>query len=165
MASAIPTPTTPAPTAPNSDFISALIPGFGGLNSKSSDVINNLLTGSPNPGTVQNAAATFGAQNGQGAGSGIANKFGFDLYNEMGNQRQQQGLSDLSGLIGSIAQPTLENQGQNQQNQQFYSNLGQSAAEFNTSQQNENNRQMAALLAQLAGQSGGESVGPAQFRS
>ena len=159
--------TTPIPTAtgtaqpPNSDFLSALIPGFSGLTSKSSSVINNLLNGSPNTGTAVNAAATFGATNGLGAGSGIANRFGYDLYNQQGQQRTQQGLGDLAGLISSTAQPTLENQGQNLQNNQFYSNLGQSAAEFNTSQQNENNRQMQALLAQLSGGGSGESVGPA----
>lgn len=138
----------------NSDFLSTLIPGFSGLSNKSSSVISNLLNGTPNAGTAQNAAATFGATNGLGTGSGIANRFGYDLYGQQGAQRQQQGLSSLNNLIGSISQPTLENQGQNQQNQQFYSNLNQQAGEFNTSQQNENNRQMAALLAQLSGGSG-----------
>lgn len=142
---------TPTPTQPNSDFLSQIIPGFSGLNSKSSSVINNLLNGSPNPATAQNAAATFGATNGFGTGSGIANRFGYDLYNQQGAQRQQQGLQDLSGLIGSIAQPTLQNQGQNLQNQQFGANLNQQASEFNTSQQNENNRQMQQLIAQLSG--------------
>jgi hypothetical protein len=132
----------------NSDFLSQLIPGFSGLNSKSSSVINNLLNGTPNPGTVQNAAATFGVQNGQGAGSGIANRFGYDLYNQQGAQRQQQGLAALPSLIGSIANPTLTNQGQNLQNQQFGADLTQRGNEFNASQQNQ---QMQALLAQLSG--------------
>lgn len=93
-----------------------------------------------------------------GTGSGIANRFGYDLYQQQGTQRQQQGLSGLMELIGSISQPTLENQGQNQQNQQFNQNLNQNAAEFNTSQQNENNRQMGALLAQLAGNTSNPQV-------
>ena len=144
---------TAAPTAPAScsDFLNNIIPNFGNLNSKSSSVINNLLNGTPNAGTTQNAAATFGATNGLGTGSGIGNRFGYDLYQQQGAQRQSQGLDALSKLIGSVSQPTLENQGQNQQNQQFYSNLNQQAGEFNTSQANENNRQMGQLLAQLSG--------------
>jgi hypothetical protein len=145
------TPTATTPSAPSSDFLNQLIPGFQNLNSKSSDVINHLLNGTPNPGTAQNAAATFGAQNGLGTGSGVTNRYGYDLYNQQGDQRQKEGLGALSGLISSIAQPTLENQGQNQQNQQFYSNLGQQAGEFNASQANENNRAMQQLLAQLSG--------------
>lgn len=148
MATAV-APTTPAP---NSDFLSSILPGYSGLASKSSSVINNLLNGSPNPGVAQNAAATFGVQNGQGAGSGIGNRYGYDLFNAQGAQRQQQGLGDLSNLIGSIASPTLQNQGQNLQNQQFYSNLNQNAAEFNASEQARQNEQMQALLAQLSGQ-------------
>lgn len=148
---------TAAPTMPaGSDFLNGIIPNFSGLATKSSSVINNLLNGTPNPGTAQNAAATFGATNGLGTGSGIANRFGYDLFGQQGAQRQQQGLSDLSGLIGSISNPTLENQGQNLQNEQFNANLGQNEAEFNASQANENNRAMQALLAQLAGGSGGE---------
>lgn len=152
------TGTTPAP---GSSFLNTAIPGFANLNNKSSDVINNLLNGSPNPSTTQNAAATFGTTNGFGTGSGIANRFGYDLYQQQGNQRQQQGLGDLSSLISSIAQPTLQNQQQNQQNQQFYSGLGQGAQEFNASQAANNNNQINALIAQLSGQGNGQSLGPA----
>jgi hypothetical protein len=153
--------TTTDPTTPGSSFLNTAIPGFQNLNSKSSDVINNLLNGTPNPGTAQNAAATFGATNGLGTGSGIANRFGYDLYGQQGAQRQQQGLGDLSNLIGSIASPTLQNQGQNLQNQQFGANLNQQAQEFNTSQQNQQNEQLNQLIAQLSGQGSGSSAGPA----
>jgi hypothetical protein len=132
----------------SSDFLNGIIPGFSNLNSKSSSVINNLLNGTPNPGTAQNAAATFGTQNGQGPGSGVANRFGYDLYNQQGAQRQQEGMGDLSNLIGSISSPTLQNQGQNLQNQQFGAQLTQSGNEFNAGLQNQ---QMQALLAQLGG--------------
>jgi len=143
----------PAATPSNSgsDFLNNIIPGFAGLNSKSSSVINNLLNGSPNPAVAQNAGATFAAQNGESPQSGNIGRYTYDLYGQQANQRQQQGLQDLSGLIGSIAQPTLQNQGQNLQNQQFGANLNQQASEFNTSQQNENNRQMQQLIAQLSG--------------
>lgn len=142
-------------TQPNggTDFLNNIIPGFNGLNQKSSDVIGNLLNGTPNAATAQNAAATFGTTNGFGAGSGIANRFGYDLYGQQGAQRQQQGLGDLSNLIGSVANPTLQNQGQNLQNQQFGANLNQQANEFNSSQQNQD-------LLTLLGQLGGGSTDP-----
>ena len=150
------------PTA-GSDILNGIIPNFSGLSTKSSSVINNLLNGTPSTGTAQNAAATFGATNGLGTGSGIANRFGYDLYGQQGAQRQQQGLQDLSQLIPSLANPTLENQGQNQQNQQFYSNLGQQGQQFQQSNQTQQNQQLSALIAQLSGGGGGESVGPGQF--
>lgn len=151
------------PTQPGSSFLNTEIPGFQNLNQKSSDVIGNLLNGTPNPGTAQNAAATFGATNGFGTGSGIANRFGYDLYDQQGQQRQQTGLGDLSNLIASISGPTLQNQGQNLQNNQFYSQLGQNAQEFNTSEQANQNNQLNALIAQLSGQGSGQSSGPARL--
>ena len=144
-----PTPQIYNPTSgTGTNFLNNIIPNFNGMATKSSSVINNLLNGTPNPGTAQNAAATFGATNGIGTGSGIANRFGYDLYGQQGAQRQQQGLGDMSQLIGSIANPTLTNQGQNLQNQQFGANLNQEANEFNTSQANQ---QLSELLKQLSG--------------
>lgn len=134
-----------------SNYLDQIIPGFSGNSSHAGDIISNLLNGSPNPSTAQNAAATFGAQNGQGVGSGITNRFGYDLYGQQGAQRRQAGLSDLSSLIGSIASPTLQDQGQNLQNQQFNQSLNQNANEFNASEQSRQNQSLQDLIAQLSG--------------
>lgn len=137
--------------AATSNYLSQIIPSFGANSSRAGDIINNLLNGTPNPGTAQNAAATFGVQNGLGSGSGITQRTGYDLYNQQGAQRQQTGLSDLSSLIGSISSPTLEDQGQNLQNQQFNQNLNQNASEFNASEQSRQNQNLQDLIAQLSG--------------
>lgn len=137
--------------AATSNYLSQIIPSFGANSSHAGDIISNLLNGTPNAATAQNAGATFGAQNGQGVGSGIANRYSYDLYNTQGAQRQQTGLSDLSSLIGSIASPTLQDQGQNLQNQQFNQSLNQNANEFNASEQSRQNQSLQDLIAQLSG--------------
>lgn len=134
-----------------SNYLDKIIPNFSGNSSHAGDIISNLLNGTPNSGTVQNAAATFGAENGLGTGSGVTQRYGYDLYNQQGAQRQQTGLSDLSSLISSISSPTLEDQGQNLQNQQFNQNLNQNASEFNASEQSRQNQNLQDLIAQLSG--------------
>lgn len=120
----------------STDFLSKLIPGFGNLNSSTSDVIKNLLTGNPNPGTAQNAAATFGAANGQGAGAGITQRFGYDLYNQQADARRQTGIKDLLDYINGISSPTLANQGQEIGQSEFNQNLGQRQLENTQNQAN-----------------------------
>lgn len=134
-----------------SNYLSKIIPNFDENSGTASSIIKNLLSGQPNPGTVQNAAATFGVQNGLGSGSGITQRFGADLYGQQADARRQTGLSDLSLLIGSISSPTLEDQGQNLQNQQFNQNLNQNASEFNASEQSRQNQNLQDLIAQLSG--------------
>lgn len=107
VAPAVAPATTSATSGPNADWLNNLIPGYSNLVSDAGGVIGNLLTGSPSPSVARNAAATFGAANGQGPGSGIADRWGYDLYNTMGQQKEQQGLSDLGSLIGSTSQPAL----------------------------------------------------------
>jgi len=106
-ASSLTPATTTATSGPNADWLNNLIPGYSGLVSQASSTIGDLLSGSPSTSVARNAAATFGAANGQGTGSDIANRWGYDLYNTMGQQRQQQGISDLNSLIGSTSQPAL----------------------------------------------------------
>lgn len=137
--------------AATSNYLDKIIPNFSGNASHAGSIIDNLLNGSANIGTAQNAAATFGAQNGLGNNSGLSNHVGYDFLNQQGAQRQQTGLSDLSSLIGSISSPTLEDQGQNLQNQQFNQNLNQNASEFNASEQSRQNQNLQDLIAQLSG--------------
>ena len=107
------------------------IPGLPSLTSQASDTISNLLSGTPSPSTTQQAAATFGVQNGLGTGSGIVNNYGYNLYNQKGQASQQQGLTDLLNMIGSYAGNVEPSAGQNLQNTQFNQSLNQSGNEFN----------------------------------
>jgi len=149
----------------SSDFLSKIIPNYGNQASKTSSIIDNLLNGTPSSDTVRNAGANFGAQNGLGVGSGATNRFGYDLYNQMGQRNQQTGIQDLLSMIQGVSSPVLANQGQNLQNNQFNAQLAQNADQFNRSQQTHENYQLGALLAQLSagGNGSNEYVGPAQF--
>jgi hypothetical protein len=137
-------------TSPTS-FLESILPGIGGQKGQVSDIITNLLNGTPSPSTIRNASATFGAENGLGVGSGATNRFGYDLYNQQGQKNQQTGIQDLLSTIQGFSQPTLEAQGQVNQNEQYYSGLNQNQNQFNTSQANQQNQQLYALLAQLSG--------------
>ena len=64
------------------------------------------------------------------------------MYNQKAAQNQQTGLSDLTSLLGATTSPALQysglgvtQQGQNLQNQQFNSQLGQNASEFDQTNQ------------------------------
>jgi len=127
--------TTATSAGPTTDWMNNLIPGYSGLVGQASGAIGDLLAGQPSPSTAQNAAATFGVENGLGTGSGVTNRYGYDLYNQMGAQRQQQGMSDLNSLIGSTSSPALSNQAQQMQNTQFGQNLAQQGSEFGQSLQ------------------------------
>lgn len=102
----IPTP------ASSSNPIEQYIPGFSGLTSSASSVINDLLSGGSAAGPAQNQAAKFGVSSGM-PGSGVANAFGYDLYNKRANESRQRGLDDLlkmvTGYSGSVA-PTAGQQ-------------------------------------------------------
>ena len=123
----------PATTVTNPNFLSQYIPNYDELVGKAGSNINDLLSGNLSPAIARNSAASFGVSSGM-PGSGLADRYGYDLYNQQAQQRQQAGLSDLNSLIGSISTPTLSSEAQNLQNQQFYSNLNQQANEFNTSE-------------------------------
>ena len=115
----------PAPissAAPSTDWISKIIPGYGDLSSGAGGVIGNLLKGLPNPAIAKNAAATFGVANGMGNGSGFANRYGYDLYGQQAEKRQQSGIQDLLALISGLTSPALANQAQQNQVGEFNSN-------------------------------------------
>lgn len=112
------------------DFLESIIPGYSKLAGQTTDIIGNLLNGTPSPSTTRQAAATFGNSNGLGTGSGIVNRYGYDLYNQKGQQNQQTGIANLLNMIQGVSSPVLSNQGQQNQNSQFYSNLGQQGNQF-----------------------------------
>lgn len=125
-----PLPGTGAASAPAASFLSTIIPNYNNLVGQTSSIIGNLLNGTPSPGTVQNATATFGVNNGLGTGSGVLNNYGYNLYDQTGQANQAAGMQDLSSLIGSVSSPTLTNQGQQLQNSQYNAGLNQQENEF-----------------------------------
>ncbi len=144
MATTTATSTTPVNPYAN---LNQAIPGLPNLTGTASNDIQSLLSGNVSPSITRNAAATFGVQNGLGTGSGVTNRYGYDLYKNQGRQNQQMGIQDLLGLVGGYSGTVAPSAGQNLQNTQFQQQLAQQANEFNQSQQ----QQLLQLLAQLAG--------------
>jgi len=89
---------TPVAQPSYSSIIEQSIPGFSGLTSSASSVINDLLSGGSAAGPAQNQAAKFGVSSGM-PGSGVANAFGYDLYNKRANESRQRGLDDLLKMV------------------------------------------------------------------
>jgi hypothetical protein len=108
-----------------------------------------LLKGLPSPSTARQAEATFGAASGTGAGSEFSNRLGYDLYNEMGQKRQQQGIQDLLSTLGTYSGSVTPNQSQLLQNQQFGSSLLNQQSEFAQTEQDRQNQMLMSLLGQL----------------
>jgi hypothetical protein len=131
------------------EYLNRALPGIGGLTASATDAIGNLLKGLPSPNIARQAAATFGVSQGQGPGSGFADRYGYDLYNQMGQQRQQQGIQDLLSTIGSFAGTLTPSQSQLLQNQQFGSSLLNQQAEFSQTEADRQNQQLLALMGQL----------------
>jgi hypothetical protein len=137
-----PNPTNPAlPTVPGMPIttpgttvgqLSQVIPGLPGLTQSATDVIGNMLKGQPSPSATQTANAYFGVGAGVPGSEFIRNR-GFDIYGQQAQQRQQQGLQDLSGFLGTYS-PMVATPGEIMSNQLGYAQLGQSGAEFNASQ-------------------------------
>lgn len=137
------TPQTPE------DYLNQALPGFSNLSAGSTSVIGNLLKGLPSPSTARQAAATFGVQNGLGTGSGITNRYGYDLYNTQGAQRQQTGIQDLLSMLGTYSGNVTPNAGQIQQGQEFGANLLNQQNEFQQTEQDRQNQMLMQLLGQL----------------
>ncbi len=130
------TATTTATSDPN-NFLNSILPNLPSQKSEASSIIDNLLQGTPSPSTVRNAAATFGAQNGLGIGSGVTDRFGYDLYKQEGQKNQQQGIQNLLQMIQGFSSPTLASGAQdiqrtqvNNQQSQFEQQLAQLAKQF-----------------------------------
>lgn len=128
------TPQTPE------DYLNQALPGFSNLSAGATGIIGNLLNGLPSPSTARQAAATFGVQNGLGTGSGVTNRYGYDLYNTQGAQRQQTGIQDLLSTLGSYSGNVTPNVSQIMQGQ-----------EFQQTQQDTQNQMLLQLMGQLGG--------------
>lgn len=122
--SGVPRPTTVPAATPNLDWLNSILPNFNSLKTSAGGVIGSLLNGLPNPSIARNASAAFGVANGLGTGSGIGNRYGYDLYGQQAEKRQQSGIQDLLALISGLSNPALSTS--EQQNQ---------VGEFNNSQQ------------------------------
>lgn len=127
------------------------IPGLSNLLGTATGNIGNLLNGLGSPSYAQTTSAFAGAGAGQpGAGNALGTfvgNRGADLYNLQGQQNQQTGLSDLMSLIGTSSGNLAPSASQNQQNSQFYSNLGQQGSEFQQSlAEQQFNDQVNALI-------------------
>lgn len=125
------TPTSAQPTSwtSSSSIINRAIPNGGGLTEMASNRIRSLLGGMPGTSTARRANAYFGGASGMPGSEFVRNR-GFDLYNEQADARQQQGFQDLLSLIASTTAPTLQQQGQDIQQNQFGQNLGEQQRQF-----------------------------------
>ncbi len=111
--------------------LNSAIPGFSRNTSKASSIINELMAGKLSRGE-RNQISDYGAEratlggmpgsSGQG-GSLFANA---DLRNLglQAGQRQQQGIQDLLSMLQGYSGTVIPTAGQEQQNQQFNSDLG-----------------------------------------
>lgn len=133
-------PAAPTATPTNSDdFLKSIIPGFTGNTGAASSYIGQLLTGNvPKDVTnqIQDKAAAWGVNAGvPGFGSGsLTSEQALKNLGLTSLGEEQTGYGDLLGLISGISSPTLENQGQQFQQQQFGQNLAQRQNEFNRTQ-------------------------------
>lgn len=126
--------------------LNSLLPGFSNLGSSATSTIQNLLNGTPNSATTQNANATFGAGSGLGSSSNFLAGRGYDLYNQTAKQDQQTGLGDLSQLISSYSGNVTPTASQNLSDIQNTNSQNQQASQFD--QTNQTN-QFQALLSAL----------------
>lgn len=120
-------------TAANQNFLESVLPGIGNMTSSATSAIQNMLNGLPSVSQARTNNAYFGVGAGQpdtgGVGTFTATR-GADLYGQQAQANKQQGIQNLFGAIGAYSQPILSNQSQQLQNQQFNSNLGQQANQF-----------------------------------
>lgn len=126
---AAPSPAMPGSWTASSSIINRAVPNGGGLTEMASNRIRSLLGGMPGTSVARRANAYFGGASGMPGSEFVRNR-GFDLYNQQGEQRQQQGFQDLLSLIASTTAPTLQQQGQDIQQNQFGQNLGEQQRQF-----------------------------------
>jgi hypothetical protein len=126
-----PTSTIPG-TTDTWNTLNTIIPGLTNLTKSGSDVISNMLQGLPSPSQTKTSNAYFGIGSGVPGSDFIRNR-GYDLYNQQAQQRQQTGLQDLSGFLGTYSN-LVPSPGQNLSTSLGYAQLGQSADEFNAQQ-------------------------------
>lgn len=110
------------------NIIEQSIPGFSGLTSSATSIINNLLSGGASTGPSQNAAAKFGVKTGM-PGSGVSNAFGYDLHNKRGDEMRQRGIDDLLKLVTGYSGTVAPTAGQQMEEARSIQDLNHRAAE------------------------------------
>jgi hypothetical protein len=113
------------------NIIEQSIPGFKGLTSSASGIINELLSGTPSTATARNSAASFGVRSGM-PGSGLSNAFGYDLYNRESEQRKQRGIDDLLKLVTGYSGTIAPTAGQQMEEARSIRDLAQRDKESNS---------------------------------
>jgi len=103
------------------NIIEQSIPGFSGLTSSASSIIENLLKGGTSTGPSQNSAAKFGVKTGM-PGSGVSNAFGYDLHNKRSDEMKQRGIDDLLKLVTGYSGTVAPTTGQQMDQRQFDQN-------------------------------------------
>lgn len=146
---------TPTQPTNSDDFLNSIIPGFAQNAGKASSNISSLLSGQvPQDVTnnIQNQSAAWGFNSGMPGfqGGTLTSQQALKNLGLTSLQEQQTGQGNLLNMISGISSPTLQNQGQQLQNNQFEQSLNQNQNQFNVSQQNQQNAQLYQLLASLA---------------
>ena len=127
-------------TQPNrfNSIIEESIPGFSGLSSSASSLINNLLSGTASTANAKQGAATFGVNSGM-PGSGLSNAFGYDLYKRDAAEQKQRGFDDLLKMLtsysGTVAPTAGETIGEEQSSMEQGFRERESAAAASLAQQ------------------------------
>lgn len=117
-------------TTPGGFSISNVLPGLPGLTASAMNIIKGNLEGLPSPSEARLQNAYFGAGSGLDPTSEFLTRRGYDLYKRQANQRQQQGLSGLLGLIQTYSGAVAPTPGQELQNQLGQQEIAQRGGEF-----------------------------------
>lgn len=142
--------------------IEQAIPGLGGLTASASNIIRSALSGVPNPSEARLANAYFGAGSGVDPTSEFLQRRGFDLYGRMANQRQQQGIQDLLGLVSTYSGAVAPTPGQEMADRQQAAQLQQQGSQFNRNfgfEQEQWKKSLSLLDQYLTPQAGGYGTG------
>lgn len=108
---------SPAPTAATPNFqaiIENAIPGFGGMTTGASGIVNSLMQGMPSAAPTQRANAYFGVGSGM-PGSDFVRNRGFDLYGQEAEAHKQRGFDNFLKMIGAYSGTVAPNTGQSLQ--------------------------------------------------
>ena len=115
----------PAPTATPPNFnaiVDNAIPGFGGMSTGASNIVNQLIQGMPSAAPTQRANAYFGTQSGM-PGSDFVRNRGFDLYGQEAEASKQRGLDNFLKMIGAYSGTVMPTAGQSLQASQAAAEL------------------------------------------
>lgn len=95
-------------------IIENAIPGFGGMTTGASGIVNQLMQGMPSAAPTQRANAYFGAQSGM-PGSDFVRNRGFDLYGQEAEASKQRGFDNFLKMIGAYSGTVAPTAGQSLQ--------------------------------------------------